>query len=129
MRNLFATSSLLLLCFCRLSAQQRVDTTRAKYTAIYIQPVRHYLYTPAKVDVLYDTRSADNILGSVSSIYTNQLTSTPAPLYAYALAGRLPGLYTQQTRGWAFTNSASVTYTDAIFGEFPTSGTVGSKGP
>lgn len=129
MKNFFAALPLLLLCFCRLSAQQPAGAQRTKDTAIFLQPVRHYLSAPAKVDVLYGTRSADNILGSMSSVYTNQLTSTPASLYAYALAGRLPGLYTQQTRGWVSTNTAAVTYTDAIFGEFPTSGTVGSKGP
>ncbi|HVU58948.1 MAG TPA: SusC/RagA family TonB-linked outer membrane protein [Puia sp.] len=129
MRNLFATMTLLSLSFYQLSAQQPVDTPRTKDTAIYIQPVRHYLSAPTRVDVLYGTQNSENILGSVSSIYTNQLTSTPASLYAYALAGRLPGLYTQQTRGWTSTNNTAVTYSDAIFGQFPTTNTIGSKGP
>src|SRR5436305_5085481 len=37
-----------------------------------------------KINVLYEEKYADKILGSVSSVYTNQLSTTPAPLYAYA---------------------------------------------
>lgn len=85
--------------------------------------------TSNKIDVLYELKDADKILGSVSSIYTNQLTTTPAPLYAYSLAGRLPGLYTQQTRGWVNTSINAVTYIDAIFGQFPAANSVGVKGP
>lgn len=59
---------------------------------------------PATTDVLYETRDNQKILGSVSTIYNSQLTTTPAPLYAYALEGRLPGLYAQQNRGWKGAN-------------------------
>jgi hypothetical protein len=40
-------------------------------------------------------------IGAISTIYTNQLTTTPATLYTYALPGQLPGLYTQQISGFA----------------------------
>ncbi|MFT3948798.1 MAG: SusC/RagA family TonB-linked outer membrane protein [Agriterribacter sp.] len=64
--------------------------------------------TPGKTDVLYDTKNNEQILGAVSTIYSNQLSSTPASLYAYALAGRLPGLYTQQNRGWQGANTTAL---------------------
>jgi TonB-linked SusC/RagA family outer membrane protein len=60
-----------------------------------------YLQSPDKVDVLYDQADRSALLGSVASIYTNQLTTTPATLYTYALPGQLPGLYTQQTSGFS----------------------------
>lgn len=81
------------------------------------------------IDVLYESKKQDKILGSVSTIYTGQLTTTPAPLYAYALAGRMAGLYTQQTRGWVNTSTSSTSSTDGVFGTFPTDNTKGSKGP
>ncbi len=96
---------------------------------VIVKLTTQYLQTPNVVDVLYDVKDAEKNLGSVSSIYTNQLTTTPSPLYSYALAGRLPGLYTQQSRGWANTSTTATTSTDAIFGQFPTSGTVGLRGP
>ncbi|MEP6512542.1 MAG: SusC/RagA family TonB-linked outer membrane protein, partial [Parafilimonas sp.] len=94
---------------------------------LIIKLEKKYLQAPDSVNVLYETKQANKILGSVSTIYTNQLTTTAAPLYAYALAGRLPGLYTQQTRGWAGTNSTPITAVDFFFGEFPTA--TGSTGP
>lgn len=63
---------------------------------------------PSKTDVLYDTKDNQKILGAVASIYTNQLTSTPATLYAHALSGRLPGLYAQQNRGWQGANNVGL---------------------
>ena len=62
------------------------------------------------------------------SIYTNQLTSTPASLYAYALAGRLPGLYAQQTRGWESTNNTGLLQQD-VDGLYYPSNSKGLKGP
>ena len=80
------------------------------------------------INVLYETKPASKILGSVSSIYTNELTSTPAPLYAYALAGRLPGLYTQQTRGWEGTNNTGLLTPD-VDGLYYPYDSKGLKGP
>jgi len=59
-----------------------------------------YLQQPEQIDVLYGTQSKESVLGAVSTIYTNQITTTPASLYVYALPGQLPGLYTQQTSGF-----------------------------
>jgi TonB-linked SusC/RagA family outer membrane protein len=63
-----------------------------------------YLKIPQKIDVLYGTANRNNVLGSISSIYTNQLTTTPASLYVYALPGQLAGLYTQQNSGFTSFN-------------------------
>lgn len=52
------------------------------------------------LNVLYGSKPAAGNLQSVSAIYTGQLTTTPAPLYTYALTGRMPGLQTQQISGW-----------------------------
>jgi TonB-linked SusC/RagA family outer membrane protein len=87
-----------------------------------------YFTQHEKVDVLYETKDKTKILGSVSTIYTNQLTSTPAPLYAYALAGRLPGLYTQQTRGWEGTNNTGV-LTQGVSGLYYPDNSRGLTGP
>ena len=96
---------------------------------LVIKLVERYLQTLKEVDVLYEKKLADNILGSVATIYSNQLVTTPAPLYAYSLAGRIAGLYSQQTSGWTNTSINPVTYNAAVFGQFPTPGTVGLNGP
>ena len=87
------------------------------------------LNEPEDIDVLYETKKKNNILGSVSSIYTPQLKTTPASLYAYAFAGRIPGLYTNQTAGWTNTGTTAITTSDPVFGQFPASGAVGLNGP
>ncbi len=87
---------------------------------LVIKLMKSYLQQPDTVNVLYSEKDAQTRLGSMSSIYTNQLTTTPAPLYAYSLAGRLPGLYTQQTRGFVNAGSTAITQS-GMFGEFPTS--------
>ncbi|MBX3252782.1 MAG: SusC/RagA family TonB-linked outer membrane protein [Chitinophagaceae bacterium] len=63
---------------------------------------------PDKTDVLYEIKDNQNITGAVSSLYTSQLTTTPSTLYAYALAGRVAGLYTQQNRGWQGANTTAL---------------------
>jgi TonB-linked SusC/RagA family outer membrane protein len=73
-----------------------------------------YLQTREKLDVLYDTENTESELGAVSTIYTNQLTTTPASLYVYALPGQLPGLYTQQVSG--FTSFKTGGLTTNVFG-------------
>jgi TonB-linked SusC/RagA family outer membrane protein len=97
-------------------------------TIIFAKLTRIYFAQSDKVDVLYETKDASKILGSVSTIYTNQLTSTPASLYAYALAGRLPGLYTQQTRGWESTSNSGLLVQD-VDGLYYPYNSHGLKGP
>jgi TonB-linked SusC/RagA family outer membrane protein len=59
-----------------------------------------YLKNPATIDVLYGRDSKESELGSISTIYTNQLTTTPASLFVYAFPGQLAGVYTQQLSGF-----------------------------
>lgn len=79
-----------------------------------------YLRNPAKVDVLYNTVDQSKLLSSVSTIYTNQLTTTPSSLFLYALPGQLPGLYTQQTSGFTTPSTGGQT-TSGIFTNVVTS--------
>lgn len=81
---------------------------------ITVRLIDTYIKTPAKIDVLYGTADASKSLGAISTIYTNQLTTTPATLYTYALPGQLPGLYTQQFRGFAAPQTAAQTQSDFI---------------
>ncbi|MEP6682136.1 MAG: SusC/RagA family TonB-linked outer membrane protein [Parafilimonas sp.] len=97
-------------------------------TIIIAKLTHNFIQQNDKVDVLYETKDASKILGSVSTISTNQLTSTPASLYAYALAGRLPGLYTQQTRGWESTSNSGLLSQDVDGLYYPTN-SHGLKGP
>ncbi|MCH5596478.1 SusC/RagA family TonB-linked outer membrane protein [Niabella ginsengisoli] len=67
---------------------------------ISIQLRKKFLVQTDSVDLLYDQKKLDLSVGAISTVYTSQLATTPATLYAYALPGRLPGLYTQQTQGF-----------------------------
>jgi TonB-linked SusC/RagA family outer membrane protein len=67
---------------------------------ITVRMVDSYLQAPQRISVLYDTQNAENSVGSISSVYTNQLTTTNASMFLYALPGQLAGLYTQQTSGF-----------------------------
>jgi TonB-linked SusC/RagA family outer membrane protein len=73
-----------------------------------IRLIGTFLKRPATIDVLYGTQTTESVLGSISTIYTNQLTTTPASLYVYALPGQLTGLYTQQVSGFTALNSTSL---------------------
>lgn len=81
-----------------------------------------YLQFPKRIPVLYGEAAPATMVGSVASVYTNQLSTTPATLYAYALSGRLPGLYTYQTSG--FRNPATGNNYDVniFLGNIPHSG-------
>jgi TonB-linked SusC/RagA family outer membrane protein len=76
---------------------------------IAIQLSDQFLKNPDKLDVLYNTVSTESNLSAVSTIYTNQLTTTPASLYTYALPGQLAGLYTQQQSGFGSPQAGSPT--------------------
>lgn len=67
---------------------------------ITVRLIDTYLQSPERINVLYGTQNIDNVVGSISSIYTNQLTTTNASMFVYALPGQLTGLYTQQTSGF-----------------------------
>lgn len=73
-----------------------------------------FLKNPAQVNVLYGVADKSSVLGSISTIYTNQLTTTPASLYTYALPGQLAGLYTQQTSGFTSFNLGALSSASII---------------
>lgn len=76
---------------------------------IGIQLSEHFLKQTQKLDVLYNTIDADDNLAAISTIYTNQLTTTPGSLYTYALPGQLAGLYTKQRAGFGAPQTSSPT--------------------
>ncbi|RYY30464.1 MAG: SusC/RagA family TonB-linked outer membrane protein, partial [Sphingobacteriaceae bacterium] len=81
---------------------------------ISIRLISTYLKTPQQIDVLYGKTKPENVLGSIASIYTNQLITTPSTLYTYALPGQLAGLYTQQISGFAAPQTGTQTQGDFI---------------
>ncbi|GAB2686348.1 SusC/RagA family TonB-linked outer membrane protein [Mucilaginibacter koreensis] len=86
---------------------QRQDT-------LLVRLIASYLKAPDRIHVLYGTANPANTLGSISTLYTSQLTTTPATLYTYALPGQLAGLYTQQYSGFAAPRTAGQTQADFI---------------
>ncbi len=66
-----------------------------------IRLLDQFLQSYDKIDVLYGVRDKSDFLGSISTVYTNQLVTTPGPTYDYSLPGQLTGLYTHQTSGFA----------------------------
>ncbi|MEO7216101.1 SusC/RagA family TonB-linked outer membrane protein [Mucilaginibacter sp.] len=85
-----------------------------KGSDLTVRLVDAYIKAPSTINVLYGTAAADKSLGAISTIYTNQLTSTPATLYTYALPGQLAGLYTQQRGGFAIPQTSGQTVGDFI---------------
>ncbi|SEM72216.1 TonB-linked outer membrane protein, SusC/RagA family [Mucilaginibacter gossypiicola] len=83
-------------------------------TGIRVRLLDTYIQKPKTINVLYDTVSTTKSVGAVSTIYTNQLTTTPSTLYTYALPGQLPGLYTQQYSGFASPQTGVQTVNDFI---------------
>jgi TonB-linked SusC/RagA family outer membrane protein len=85
------------------------ELTIGESNDVTVRLLSSYLQSPDNIDVLYGTQSAESELGAVSTIYTSQLTTTPASLYVYALPGQLPGLYAQQVSGFTSFNTNSLT--------------------
>ena len=71
------------------------------------------------IDVLYETKTLEKNQGAVSTVYSNQLSTTPASLYAYALPGRLAGLNVIQTNGFYRPLTSSLTEVDIFVGNIP----------
>ncbi|WEK34091.1 MAG: SusC/RagA family TonB-linked outer membrane protein [Candidatus Pseudobacter hemicellulosilyticus] len=80
-----------------------------------------------KMKVLYGEKAVKTAIGATSTIYNEQLTTTPGSLYAYALPGRLAGLYTKQSSGWGALASASITSGELLF-DIPNASLVGTSG-
>ena len=75
--------------------------------------------TPQKIDILYGKTTSDKLLGSISTVYSNQLSTTPASLYAYALPGRLAGLNVNQVSGFYTAPTNGLTDVDIFVGNIP----------
>lgn len=80
-----------------------------------------------RMNVLYGEKNISTAIGSTSTIYTGQLTTTPASLYAYALPGRLAGLFTKQGNGWGSLSTASITQGELLF-NVPNQSLIGATG-
>lgn len=96
---------------------------------LYIRLEEKYLVPHEKIHVLYGTQNRNSILGSVSAAYTPQLITTPESQYTFALQGRLPGLYLNQSRGWPTRGSATLIAFNSIDGNSQASGTIGAAEP
>jgi TonB-linked SusC/RagA family outer membrane protein len=72
-----------------------------------------------KIDILYGATTNDKLLGAVATVYSNQLSTTPATLYAYALPGRLAGLNVNQTSGFYTARTSGLTDLDIFVGNIP----------
>ncbi|WP_205511503.1 SusC/RagA family TonB-linked outer membrane protein [Longitalea arenae] len=77
-----------------------------------------------RIDILYGEKNKTGLVQATATIYTGELTTTPASLYAYALPGRLAGLYAQQTSGWTFTPTTGITQQEILF-NIPNKASVG----
>ncbi|GAB3931904.1 SusC/RagA family TonB-linked outer membrane protein [Mucilaginibacter myungsuensis] len=84
-----------------------INVVKAK-TDMVVKLNDSFLKSPQTLDVLYGTTKKSGLLGSVATIYTNQLTTTPASLYTYAFPGQLAGVYTKQMRGFTTFNGAAL---------------------
>jgi len=76
--------------------------------------IDRYINAPSKINVLYGTADVSKSLGAIATVYTNQLTTTPATLYTYALPGQLAGLYTRQGSGFAIPQTSLQTRGDFV---------------
>ncbi|RCH55332.1 SusC/RagA family TonB-linked outer membrane protein [Mucilaginibacter hurinus] len=86
-----------------------IQRLKIKSKNLTVRLLKTYIKDPDTIDVLYSRIKAENNLGSIASIYTNQIVTTPATIFPYALAGRLPGLSATQTSGYRNLNQ-----TDAL---------------
>lgn len=83
---------------------------------VKIQLTDAFLKSPKQVDMLYERIDRSKVLGSVATVYTNQLTTTPASLFVYAFPGQLAGVYTKQNSGFS-SFSVSEISSSAIIGQ------------
>ncbi|RYZ62964.1 MAG: SusC/RagA family TonB-linked outer membrane protein [Chitinophagaceae bacterium] len=72
-----------------------------------------------KIDVLYGQQVQATVLGSYAAIYKNQLRTTPATTYLYAMPGRLAGLNVIQNRGFYLPQTTSLTSVNIFVGDVP----------
>ena len=72
-----------------------------------------------KIKILYGENNTENVVSPISSVYSNELNTTPASSYMYGLVGRLPGLNVNQLSGFRTPLTASLTSLDIFVGNIP----------
>jgi hypothetical protein len=82
--------------------------------SLYVKLEDSFLRNPQDINVLYGSAKKANFLGSIATIYTNQITTTPASLYVYAFPGQLAGLYTKQNSGFTSFNTTALSSASII---------------
>jgi len=106
--------------FVRLSARYLQQTVTPRISTV---PAGDTIYIPGKsasaLNVLYGQANAGSFLGSISTVGSNQLSTTPASSYTYALPGRLAGLNVIQTSGFYTPLTNSLTSRDIFVGNIP----------
>src|SRR5690606_5189840 len=70
--------------------------------------------------LLHKDQDVKELLQATSTIYTEQLITTPAPSFLQALPGRLSGLYTRQRSGIQDTDDPVSVMDFRIRGQIPT---------
>jgi TonB-linked SusC/RagA family outer membrane protein len=101
---------------------QTIEYKLRDTTALVLRMEEMFIPSPQRIPVLYGEASPGSIVGSVATVYTNQLSATPATLYTYALPGRLAGLYTQQNRGFRNPGTSNNFDVDIFVGNIPKPG-------
>ena len=106
-------------------------TIKANNAPLLVKLSDRYLHAPTgdtgvannpnlqTIDVLYEKTTVEKRLSSISTVYSNQLSTTPGTLYAYALPGRLAGLNVNQTSGFYSALTSSLTDLDIFVGNIP----------
>jgi len=118
---IFILSCLMLSFYVKAQGQQPA-TPGGDTSALVLRTDDLFIPSPQRIPVLYGEVSRKSIVGSIATVYTNQLSTTPATLYAYALPGRLAGLYTQQTSGFRSPGTGNNFDVDIFVGNIPKSG-------
>ncbi|HEY9260493.1 SusC/RagA family TonB-linked outer membrane protein [Chitinophaga sp.] len=98
--------------------EQKIHDT----TALILRMEEVFIPLPQRIPVLYGEASPKSSVGSIATVYTNQLSTTPATLYAYTLPGRLAGLYTQQVSGFRNPGTGNNFDVDIFVGNIPRPG-------
>lgn len=123
-KNIFTVCCSLLFLPVAVWAQ---DTTASPKTGITDTVIQIGKAPNVRMRVLYGEKKVSTLLGATSNIYNDQLITTPASLYAYALPGRLAGLYTKQGNGWGGSSTSPITQGELLF-NIPNQSLIGATG-
>lgn len=90
--------------------------------AVVLRMEEVFIPAPASIPVLYGDADRPSSVGAIGTVYTSQIATTPATLYAYALPGRLAGLYSQQYSGFRNPGTGNNFDVDDFVGNIPRPG-------